>query len=201
RSFGYAHPYAIFSNNYVDCTTIAENMHPEYYTVGIEAYQADSTNVIFNNIFTNCRIGVRYEGDPTLFVRYSDFYNIAYELFHGDSVIFDNCIFSNPMILDSTDFHLQAYSPCIDTGDPNVYDPDSTRSDMGVYGGPWGESYVYLDLPPEVPDSLETEVAAGMDTIYLEWLFNTEADFNRYQFHRDTVDGFQPSVFNLIAEP
>ncbi len=35
---------------------------------------------------------------------------------------------------DSGDFHLQANSPCIDTGDPNSpLDPDSTIADMGAY--------------------------------------------------------------------
>ena len=35
---------------------------------------------------------------------------------------------------DNGDFHLQAGSPCIDTGDPNSsLDPDGTRADMGAF--------------------------------------------------------------------
>jgi parallel beta-helix repeat protein len=34
------------------------------------------------------------------------------------------------------DFHLKAESPAINSGDPNISDPDGSRSDMGVYGGP-----------------------------------------------------------------
>jgi hypothetical protein len=44
-------------------------------------------------------------------------------------------ITSNPMFVDSaqSDYHLQAGSPCIDTGSPTwPLDPDSTRADMGA---------------------------------------------------------------------
>jgi len=94
---------------------------------------------------------------------------------------------------------LQAYSPLIDAGDPAILDVDGSRSDIGVYGGPGGESYQYPDLPPAVPDSLSAAVSG--DSITLSWRFNTEADFNRYYLHRDTISGFEPTVFNLLAEP
>jgi len=41
--------------------------------------------------------------------------------------------FVNP---EGGDFHLQPGSPAIDSGDLNIKDPDGSRSDMGVYGGP-----------------------------------------------------------------
>ena len=36
------------------------------------------------------------------------------------------------------DWRLQPLSPCIDAGDPDpaFNDPDGTRNDMGIYGGP-----------------------------------------------------------------
>lgn len=37
------------------------------------------------------------------------------------------------------DLHLQPGSPAIDAGDPALLDPDGTRSDMGLYGGPGAE--------------------------------------------------------------
>jgi hypothetical protein len=103
------------------------------------------------------------------------------------------------MYAGEEDYHLQAFSPLIDTGDPNILDVDGTRSDIGVYGGPGGSSYQYLDLPPLVPDSLLAVVIG--DTILISWRYNYEADFNRYQLHRETYSGFTPSVFNLIGEP
>jgi mannitol/fructose-specific phosphotransferase system IIA component (Ntr-type) len=46
----------------------------------------------------------------------------------------------DPFFVDpaADDYHLQIGSQCIDTGDPDpaYNDPDSTRNDMGTYGGP-----------------------------------------------------------------
>ena len=41
--------------------------------------------------------------------------------------------------LGKMDFHLQMFSPLIDKGDPNVLDKDGSRSDIGLFGGPFGE--------------------------------------------------------------
>jgi len=49
---------------------------------------------------------------------------------------YSGCISSNPQFTSSTDFTLSGGSPCIDTGKPDIYDPDGSRSDMGYYGGP-----------------------------------------------------------------
>ncbi|MCD6163724.1 MAG: T9SS type A sorting domain-containing protein [candidate division Zixibacteria bacterium] len=98
------------------------------------------------------------------------------------------------------DYHLQAFSPLIDAGDPNILDVDGTRSDLGCYGGQGGESYTYLDLPPHTPDSLSANIDLDDSTINLIWRFIGEADFNRYELYRDTYSGFEPSEFNLIAE-
>ncbi len=94
---------------------------------------------------------------------------------------------------------MQAYSPLIDAGDPSILDVDGTRSDIGVFGGPLGRSYPYLDLAPRAPDSLAYKVSG--DTVYLFWRQNHEADFWGYRLHRDEVPGFTPSIFNQIAEP
>lgn len=42
----------------------------------------------------------------------------------------------NPQFMDSLDFHLMPPSPCIDSGDTVLTDPDGSRSDIGLYGGP-----------------------------------------------------------------
>lgn len=108
-------------------------------------------------------------------------------------------ISSDPMYISDDDLHLQAFSPLIDAGHPDYLDVDGSRSDMGAYGGHYGESYEYHDLPPAVPDSLTGYVDG--DSIILAWAYNTEADFSNYLLHRDTLSGFEPSIFNLISEP
>jgi hypothetical protein len=105
------------------------------------------------------------------------------------------------MYFSGSDYHLQAYSPLIDAGDPNILDIDLSRSDIGCYGGPGGETYIYRDLAPRIPDSLNAEIDFENSLIYLSWRFNREADFNHYLLYRDTVSGFEPGVFNLVAEP
>ncbi len=43
---------------------------------------------------------------------------------------------ADPLFQDTLFFRLQPDSPCIDTGDPDLLDPDGSRSDMGAWGGP-----------------------------------------------------------------
>jgi hypothetical protein len=38
-----------------------------------------------------------------------------------------------PLFTSSGNFHLTSLSPCIDTGDPSILDPDGSRSDMGAF--------------------------------------------------------------------
>ena len=109
-------------------------------------------------------------------------------------------ISANPMFEDedSLNFHLQRYSPLIDAGDPAILDKDSSRSDIGLFGGPYGESYKYIDLPPGIP----TNFTATVDSpeIKLTWNKNSEADFNYYRVYRDTIEGFDIDSSNLAAE-
>lgn len=155
---------------------------------------------IVNNSISGCFIGFRtIEG---AIINYNNFWNNIYDISDPNNNIIDSIgnIYCNPMYVSETDFHLQAYSPLIDAGDPNILDVDSTWSDIGAYGGPLGEGYPYLDLPPSIPDSLEGNVIDD-HTIIITWHYNTEADLSRYFVYRDTIQGFEPSVFNLIAEP
>jgi hypothetical protein len=42
----------------------------------------------------------------------------------------------DPGFMDDEDFHIPGGSPLIDAGNPLLSDPDGTRSDIGLYGGP-----------------------------------------------------------------
>jgi len=117
----------------------------------------------------------------------------------------ENEITADPMLVKDTipdnelnfDYHLQAYSPAIDAGDPSIFDVDGTRSDIGPYGGPLGERYTYQDLAPHTPVNLSAEVDSL--EITLTWNRNTEADFSYYRIYRDTVPGFTIDTTKLIS--
>lgn len=166
---------------------------------GSHGLGANEGDTLINNSSSGCRWGITVLADNcvinynNLWDNYGDFGNSGHPI---DSV---GNIYRNPMFVSGYDVHLQAFSPLIDAGDPGILDIDGSRSDIGAYGGPYGCSYTYLDLAPQIPDSITAEVEE--DLVRLNWRFNTEADFNRYQIFRDTVSGFTPSEFNMIAEP
>ena len=83
------------------------------------------------------------------------------------------------------DFHLQKYSPLIDAGDPTILDRDGSRSDIGLYGGPYGWTYTYNDLAPRPPHNVTAAIEDGF--VKLTWNKNTEADFSHYRIYRDTL--------------
>ncbi|MCK6606621.1 MAG: right-handed parallel beta-helix repeat-containing protein, partial [Ignavibacteriaceae bacterium] len=95
------------------------------------------------------------------------------------------------------DYHLEAYSPAIDRGDPMILDKDGSRSDMGMYGGPWGESYEYQDNPPKQV-KITRAYRKGEGISELNWRGGTEADFNEFRIYRGTDPGFIPDTTNLI---
>lgn len=174
---------------------LARNNVIKYMGFGI--HSNDPISVI-NNSIVNSRVYAiaNYEGDLT--ANYNNLWNNAGFCFIIPDDTIGN-IFCDPMFISDDDFHLQAFSPLIDAGDPDILDIDGTHSDIGAYGGLLGESYQYLDTPPAEPTNISGWFY--QDTIFINWNYNTEADFNNYFIYKDTVADFEPSVFNLIAEP
>jgi hypothetical protein len=152
-----------------------------------------------NTHIENALTGLYYDvggGSQPIF-RYNNMWNnqTDFQNFTPDTTnIFSDPMFINP---DSMNFHLQKYSPLIDAGDPNIMDVDSSRSDIGLYGGPYGESYIYLDLPPRPPINFTAQVDSSIIT--LSWNRNTEADFSHYNLYRDTIKNFTIDSTKLVA--
>jgi hypothetical protein len=156
--------------------------------------------VLFKNV-----IGLRHIGAGG-FVR-SD-----YNLFWQNGIDLDGTSYgdsdrvANPMFVKDTlpnpqldfDYRLQAYSPGIDAGNPDILDVDGSRSDIGMYGGPLGQTYKYLDLPPATPVNASA-VIYQQNQILLRWLRNSEADTSHYNVYRDTVTNFAIDSTKLIA--
>ncbi len=109
-------------------------------------YYVNSSAKIFNNIIVNnyasqygggvkgWNNGAGYEVD------YNNIWNNTAGLGqpeYGDCNPGPNSLSTNPLFSDAN-YHLQSTSPCKNTGNPlaEYNDIDSTRNDMGVYGGP-----------------------------------------------------------------
>ncbi|MBD3233922.1 MAG: DUF1565 domain-containing protein [candidate division Zixibacteria bacterium] len=215
----YEHPYRVdMSNNVLFDNGIASShstqvnfgffgerfIYNNYFgmsdirVTGLVLDRGNAEDSVINNIFQHCKYGIYlYKSFGNIF--YNDFFD------NEENILLDNAedslwenIYVNPMVTSEEDgFYLQAFSPCIDSGDPEKLDIDNSRSDIGVYGGPFGESYDYQDLPPEPPESLWAEILEP-DTILIQWSSATETDFNYYNLYRDTLSGFEPSINTLL---
>ncbi|MCK6606245.1 MAG: T9SS type A sorting domain-containing protein [Ignavibacteriaceae bacterium] len=120
------------------------------------------------------------------------------------NVYYEN-ITAEPMFMRSvdsgyakTDFRLQANSPLIDAGDSTLPDPDGSRSDIGVYGGPGGWSYTYTDLAPRVPKNVRLNQTGVPGEYILKWSKNHETDFLRYEVYSDTLPGFSADTTKMV---
>ncbi|MBZ0263479.1 T9SS type A sorting domain-containing protein, partial [bacterium] len=128
-----------FTNNIVtDCMDNA---------ITFDNYTDDS--FIYNNIFLR-NIAVCYvlpdQENPTINASYNCFDDtLVYHTRNCTFVEEDNIVGISPLFENEVDFRLREESPCINAGHPNeaYHDVDGSRNDMGIYGGPYGEEYVY----------------------------------------------------------
>ncbi len=166
----------------------------------------------FNDMILNNIKGI--ESDIYLTTNYNLYWKNEINLKGvGTTPVFgDSDIVADPMFVNDTipiangslpagqagyDFHLQKYSPAIDKGDPTILDVDGSRSDIGMFGGPLGESYTYQDLAPKPPANLTATMDSGL--VHLKWNRNTEADLFRYRVYRDTVPDFIYDTTKIVA--
>ena len=185
--------YLLINNNFI--TGYLYSQQNTDYGISLGPY-----NKARNNTVTKVRQGVYTVGTQNLVYQYNDVWNteIGYIGLIPDTtnLSVDPMIVNEDTTQGNLNFHLQKFSPLIDAGDPNILDKDSTRSDIGLYGGPYGENYIYVDIPPRTPINL----TANIDSlIKLNWNKNTEADFSYYNVYRDTTFDFTIDSTKLIA--
>ena len=163
----------------------------------------NSRSYIRNNIITNNVKGI-YVGSYTPNSDYNLFWNNEVHVNNG-SVFGANDVFADPMFVKDTaakslsyDYHLQKYSPGIDAGDKLIQDVDGSRSDIGMYGGPGGTSYIYLNLPPKPPVNFHSSYDSSK--IIISWNKYSEADFSHYNIYRSSVNNFMPDSINLYCQ-
>ena len=169
---------------------------------GWAGIEGDPNTVIRNNITAYSNVGIR--GWSTPVTNNNLFWQNINNTIGGASVDSSDIV-ADPMFVNDTipiyggsyDFHLQKYSPAIDTGDPTILDKDGSRSDIGIFGGPLGQKYTYKDLAPKPPRNLTAAMDSGL--VHLKWNKNTEADLFRYRVYRDTVPNFIYDTTKIIA--
>jgi hypothetical protein len=187
-----------FFNN-VFC--ISEGPNREYR----KDFMTSSGNVTFtNNVVYGFDKGI-WNSSPNLKVNNNCFWNVPTPISGTQPPLINSeNLFADPMFVKDygdfpdVDFHLQMYSPLIDAGDSLILDRDGSRSDIGLYGGPYGLSYTYQDYAPRVPARVKLSLVNSPGVYELSWRPNTEADFNRYEVYADSVMGFIPDTTHLI---
>ncbi len=126
----------VCSPQVVNCVS----MNNGYY--GIEM-DNNCLPVIMNNIiYNNARYGIYARNSSAPIMTYNDVFGNTPDYVLPPLVEPSNSISENPQFVSETDLHLAAGSPCIDAGNPaaDYNDGNGTRNDMGVYGGPNGQS-------------------------------------------------------------
>lgn len=115
---------------------------------------------IYNNTIYNCQYGLQVVGvsfvknnivvsgsqiglwaatyDPQYkpIGDYNDIWDWGQSYYGNDWNPGEHDMHLNPLFEDTISFRLSTNSPCKNAGDPNLFDPDGTRSDMGAWGGP-----------------------------------------------------------------
>ncbi len=194
--------YSLGSDQLIDSEqpeNIVNNVVIGNYNIGIFK---NPGGVVKNNVVTKGNTGIRVAGgNPSPQIQYNDvFDNLSDYINHNPdstNLLVDPMVINDDPTQGGLDFHLQMYSPLIDAGDPDILDIDGSRSDIGLFGGPYGEKYTYRDLAPRAPVNLTALV--DTNNILLTWNKNTEADFSHYNLYRDTTGNFQADSTTFVA--
>lgn len=101
----------------------------------------------------------------------------------------------DPRLLSGADPALLQGSVCIDAGDPapGCADPDGSRGDIGLYGGP----AAVFSAPPPVTGVAATDLGGG--THRIAWSASPDPQVGAYAVYRDTAAVFGPRPDNLLG--
>jgi C1A family cysteine protease len=104
-------------------------------------------------------------------------------------------ISADPFFADTAalDYHLGLHSCGIDAGDPAVFDPDGSRSDIGAFGGPDAE----FAAPVAVTGCVAT--ATDGETIEVTWDDMLPGGLSFFAVYADTASGFAPAEPLLVG--
>ncbi|MDP8206112.1 MAG: T9SS type A sorting domain-containing protein [Candidatus Electryonea clarkiae] len=155
---------------------------------------------IVNNIFVgdgvNCpAIDAGHNPEFLQNVHYNVFYNVSEVLKYGDEDDLDTTnYYTNPRFNggEPFDYHLQANSPCIDTGDPDSPDdPDDTRADIGAFF--YDQS---IDNPPALISPFRLIEQAGTEFSYTALAIDDDGPLT---FHFENLPDWLEEDENILA--
>jgi hypothetical protein len=114
---------------------------------GIHLIASCNATIKNNIIVNNAMFGIVGDPSSSAIIDYNDIWNNIDNYIEFSAGPHDISV--DPMFADASggDYHLQLGSPCIDAGDPDPQysDPDGSRNNMGVFGGP--RNFVIPEFP------------------------------------------------------
>lgn len=214
----------IFSSSQIDTKVINNTF---YQNISSDLYLYNNSNTVqkvtaLNNIFAKTRknevnaegYGIRTNGSnpfPDITLRNNLFWQnegacTIREIWCTANGSLNNV---NPQFQNenASDFHLQPSSPAKDAGDPEILDPDGSRSDIGAYGGPYRISHpsLYLKIGlnkitwlPSYPPKNISSIPSTCQITTLNnkyWIPNQSGDFlSNHQYYLHCLNN---ATFNL----
>ncbi|GJQ61106.1 MAG: hypothetical protein SCALA702_01590 [Melioribacteraceae bacterium] len=149
-----------------------------------------------NNIIYNCAAAVKYTNQDSFYVQ-NNLYSDVKRKFVGSAGHKGKHVDEDPMFVNlqdnplESDFRLQKYSPAINAGNPDILDLDGSISDIGPLGGPGGEQYEYLDLPPGIPEIEYFAFDTTTHKLEIEWSpDSSSSDFSHFEVHKGIIEDF-----------
>jgi PKD repeat protein len=116
---------------------------------------------------------------PEVDVSYSDISTQSGSVYSGTGNINQNPQFYLPK---QGDFRLQTGSPCIDSGDPSITDPDGSVSDMGRYFAPdlidFDSQSMFGSLPNHNVQFTQKSVGFNTNNTTWEWDVNNDGVYD-----------------------
>ncbi|MHB8080347.1 MAG: C1 family peptidase, partial [Candidatus Krumholzibacteriia bacterium] len=153
--------------------------------------------LVRNSVVTDNAGGGVCAGGGSARLDYNDVWNNSGGDYAGPYGAGPHDIGVDPRFVDAAagDFALGLHSGCLDRGEPDAEctDPDGSRADIGVHGGPAAT----MVAPAAVGGAVLTPAGAGAWRV--SWQANTDADVARYVVYRDTAAVFIPSAACQVA--
>lgn len=162
---------------------------------GLMVVAASDFQIRNNIVMENQGSGLLAVGDHMM----ADFNNVVDNLpaNYGNGTAGSHDLSLAPLFVDADggNFGLAQFSPCVDAGqdDASCLDPDGSRADMGLLGGP-AASFV---APAYVTGAALLQLGGG--EVRLTWDSSAEENIVHYVVYRDTAAVFVPTPLRAVA--